>query len=153
MPEHFAGGDIARILPHRYPFLFIDTLDVIEEGKRARGVKRVTGEECLCDPVSGVPIGWPNLLVLEALAQATAAILVSATDGAVGTIGYFASMEQVKMRDPARPGETLLLDVELLRMRRGLSRVRGVATVGGRLVARATFTVSLRATVSEGRGR
>lgn len=137
--------DILRLLPHRSPFLFVDALETIEPGKRVRGLKRITGSECLLDPNTDVPIAWPNLLVIEALAQTTAGILVDLVDGVAGAIGYFVRMDNVKLRDPARPGDTLVLDVELERVRRGVARMRGEARVGDRLVARATFTVALRA--------
>jgi 3-hydroxyacyl-[acyl-carrier-protein] dehydratase len=150
MADRYDGESMHGLLPHRYPFLFVDTLEVLEHGRRARGLKRVTGEECLFDPNTGAPLGWPNLLVLEALAQATAAVLVGATDGAAGAIGYFANMEQVRLRDPALPGDTIVLDVELLRMRRSIAWVKGAARVDGRLVARALFTVALRARAEGG---
>lgn len=150
MGDRLEGAALQRLLPHRFPFLFLDSLETLEDG-RARGVKRVTGGECLLDPVTGAPLHWPNLLVLEGLAQATAIILADVADGAPAAIGYFAGMEQVRLRDPALPGDTLTFDVELLRMRRGVARIRGEARVGARLVARATFTVALRATPDGGR--
>ncbi|MEO7962415.1 MAG: 3-hydroxyacyl-[acyl-carrier-protein] dehydratase FabZ, partial [Gemmatimonadaceae bacterium] len=113
------AAELAHLLPHRFPFLFVDSIEVLERGRLVRGTKRVTGSECLLDPASGVPIAWPNLLALEALAQTTAGILADLEDGAEGAIGYFARMDKVKLRDPAMPGDTLVLDVELLRSRRG----------------------------------
>ena len=144
--ERHDSTALLRLLPHRFPFIFVDSIEVLEAGKRVRGLKRVTGSECLLDPQTGVPIAWPNLLVIEALAQSSVGILVDLVDGAEGAIGYFVRMDQVKLREPAVPGDTLVFDIELLRARRGLARVRGVARVGDRLVARATFTVALRAT-------
>jgi 3-hydroxymyristoyl/3-hydroxydecanoyl-(acyl carrier protein) dehydratase len=149
--ERHDSAALLRLLPHRFPFIFVDSIEVIEAGKRVRGFKRITGSECLLDPESGVPIAWPNLLVIEALAQSSVGILADLVDGAEGAIGYFVRMDQVKLREPAVPGDTLVFDIELLRARRGLARVRGVARVGDRLVARATFTVALRAT-SESEG-
>ncbi len=143
------ANDVLRLLPHRSPFLFVDALETIEPGKRVRGLKRITGSECLLDPLTEAPIAWPNLLAIEALAQATAGILVDLVDGVEGAIGYFVRMDRVKLRDPALPGDTLVLDVELVRLRRGVARVRGEAHVGDRLVARATFTVALRANAEQ----
>ena len=148
--ERRDAAELLRLLPHRFPFLFVDSIEVVEAGKHVRGHKRVTGSECLLHPSSGVPLGWPNLLAIEALAQTTVGILADLVDGAEGAIGYFVRREQVKLRDPAVPGDSLVLDVELLNARRGLVRVRGVARVGERLVARATFTVALRATADKG---
>lgn len=133
------------LLPHRHPFLFVDSITVVDPGRHVRGVKRVTSGDCARETVGGVPLTWPNLLVLEALAQAASAILAGLADGAAGTVGYFASMTNVRLREPARPGETLTLDVRLVRFRRGIARVLGVATVDDRFVARATFAVALRA--------
>lgn len=145
MSATYDAHALQHLLPHRHPFLFVDAITVIDPGRHVRGVKRVTSSDCAREPVSGVPLAWPNLLVLEALAQAASAILAGLADGAVGTVGYFASMSDVRLRAPARPGETLTLDVRLVRFRRGVARVLGVATVDDRFVARATFAVALRA--------
>ena len=132
------------LLPHRYPFLLVDRLRVEEAGRHAVGLKRVTGSEWFGAAGPAELAAMPGLLVVEALAQTSAAVLVGLLDGAAGAIGYFAAIERVRFRDVARAGDTLLLDVALRSFRRGIARLRGEATVDGRLVAAARFTTIVR---------
>jgi 3-hydroxyacyl-[acyl-carrier-protein] dehydratase len=135
--------DVLSVLPHRYPFVFVDRLRVIEPGRRAMGLKRVTGTEWFGG--SALPNGeMPGLLVVEALAQTSAAVLIGLLDGADGAIGYFAAADRVKFRALPRAGDTIVLSVELVWYRRGVARLCGIATVNGELSARATFTTVVR---------
>jgi 3-hydroxyacyl-[acyl-carrier-protein] dehydratase len=135
--------DVLSVLPHRYPFLFVDRLRVIEPGRRAMGLKRVTGSEWFGE--SELPNGeMPGLLVVEALAQTSAAVLIGLLDGSEGAIGYFASADRVKFRTLPRAGDTLLMAVELVWYRRGVARLSGVATVNGQRSTRANFTTVVR---------
>jgi 3-hydroxymyristoyl/3-hydroxydecanoyl-(acyl carrier protein) dehydratase len=135
--------DVLSVLPHRYPFLFVDRLRVVEPGRRALGLKRVTGSEWFGEPE--LPNGeMPGLLVVEALAQTSGAVLIGLLDGIDGAIGYFAGADRVKFRTLPRVGDTLIMSVELVWYRRGVARLRGVATVDGQLCTRATFTTVVR---------
>ena len=135
--------DVLSVLPHRFPFLFVDRLRVIEPGRRALGLKRVTGSEWFGE--GELPNGeMPGLLVVEALAQTSAGILIGLLDGSDGAIGYFAGADRVKFRTLPRVGDTLVMSVELVWYRRGVARLRGIATVNGRLSTRATFTTVVR---------
>lgn len=139
------SSEILNVLAHRYPFLLVDRIDIIERGRRVEGRKRVTGGEWF-GPASGDPqISMPNLLVIESLAQTSAALLLDLVDAAAGVVGYFAAIERVRLREPARAGDTLVLTVELASFRRGIARLKGVATVKGRRVASASFTTIVRA--------
>lgn len=136
---------VLDVLAHRYPFLLVDRLRVVEPGRRAQGLKRVTGSEWLGNDAS-VPGGaMPGLLVVEALAQTSAGVLVALLDGTSGAIGYFAAARRVRFRTLPRAGDTLLLSVELLQFRRGVARLAGVASVDGVLAASAEFTAVVRA--------
>jgi 3-hydroxyacyl-[acyl-carrier-protein] dehydratase len=135
--------DVLSVLPHRYPFLFVDRLRVVEPGRRALGLKRVTGTEWFGEPE--LPNGeMPGLFVVEALAQTSAAVLIGLLDGADGAIGYFAGANRVKFRALPRAGDTLVMSVELVWYRRGVARLSGIATVNGKLSARADFTTVVR---------
>lgn len=135
--------DVLSVLPHRYPFLFVDRLRVIEPGRRALGLKQVTGTEWF--GADELPNGeMPGLLIVEALAQTSAAVLIGLLDGSDGAIGYFASADRVKFRALPRAGDTLVMTVELVWYRRGVARLHGVATVNGRLATRADFTTVVR---------
>jgi 3-hydroxyacyl-[acyl-carrier-protein] dehydratase len=145
-----AGGEwtdalsVLGVLAHRYPFLLVDRLRVVEPGRRALGLKRVTGSEWLGHAAS-VPGGaMPGLLIVEALAQTSAGVLVGLLDGASGAIGYFAAANRVRFRALPRAGDTLLLEVELTQYRRGVARLKGVASIGGLLSASAEFTAVVR---------
>lgn len=138
------AAEVLALLPHRYPFLLVDRLRVVEPGRHAVGLKRVTGGEWFGAAGPAALAAMPGLLVVEALAQASSAVLVGLLDGAAGAIGYFAAIERVRFREPARAGDTLRLDVTLRSFRRGVARLRGVATVDGRLVADVRFTTIVR---------
>jgi 3-hydroxymyristoyl/3-hydroxydecanoyl-(acyl carrier protein) dehydratase len=145
------GEVLASLLPHRYPFLMVDRIRVIEPGRRAIGSKRVTGGEWWCATRDAAAttreaMTMPYSLVVEALAQTTCALLQESIDGASGAIAYFAAADRVRLRRGARPGDLLQLAVTLVSWRRGICRTRGVATVDGALVASATLTTMLRAT-------
>lgn len=143
---------VLALLAHRYPLLLVDRIDVVERGVRVRGHRRVTGGEWAAGGpgVAGWLPGMPGLLAVEALAQTSAALLLDLVSGAEGVVGYFAALERVRLRDPARVGDALHLDVTLRSFRRGIAKLRGAATVDdgaatGRLVASADFTALVRA--------
>ena len=149
-PDDANGGDwtdalpVLGVLAHRYPFLLVDRLRIVEPGRRALGLKRITGGEWLGNTAS-VPGGaMPGLLIVEALAQTSAGVLVGLLDGASGAIGYFAAARRVRFRTLPRPGDTLLLSVELVQYRRGVARLEGVATIDGTLSTSAEFTAIVR---------
>jgi 3-hydroxyacyl-[acyl-carrier-protein] dehydratase len=132
------------VLAHRFPFLLVDRLRVVEAGRRALGLKRVTGAEWFGIASTNANPEMPGLLVVEALAQTSAGVLLGLLDGASGAIGYFAAAERVRFRALPRAGDTLLLSVELVWFRRGVAKLRGVATVSGRLAVSAEFTAVVR---------
>lgn len=108
------------------------------------------GQVPRAEPV-GRSTALPGPLAVEALAQTSAALLVDLLDDAAGAVGYFAGLQRVRLRDPARPGDTLRLRVELRAFRRGVAWLRGVADVDGRTVATVDFTTVVRARRPEGR--
>ena len=136
---------ILTVLAHRYPFLLVDRIDVIDRGRRVEGTKRVTGSEWFGAAWRPGDAAMPNMLVVEALAQTSAALLLGLVNSTEGVVGYFAALERVKFRDPAVAGDTLILDVELTTFRRGVAHLKGRATVNGRRVVSAGFTTIVRA--------
>lgn len=137
-------GDVLGVLAHRYPFLLVDRLRVVEPGRRAIGLKRVTAAEWLSVASVDGAREMPALLVIEALAQTSAGVLIALLDGSSGAIGYFAAANRVRFREMPRAGDTLVLTVDLVWFRRGVARLRGVATVDGRVAASAEFTAVVR---------
>jgi 3-hydroxyacyl-[acyl-carrier-protein] dehydratase len=138
---------ILKVLAHRYPFLLVDSINVIEPGRRVEGIKRVTAGEWFGAAWRPEEAAIPNTLAIEALAQTSAALLLGLVDARAGVVGYFAAIERVRLRDPAVAGDTLVLTVELESFRRGIARLKGRATVNGRRVASASFTTIVRAAV------
>ncbi len=139
--------DPFALLPHRFPFLLLDTITVPEPGRRVTGTKAVTGHESslIGAGTDGRVHAMPHLLIVEALAQLSAAILVALLDGKSGAIGYFIGIDRVRFRSDAMPGDILDLSVELRQFRRGICRSHGVARVGAQRIVQADLTTILRA--------
>jgi 3-hydroxymyristoyl/3-hydroxydecanoyl-(acyl carrier protein) dehydratase len=142
---------IQALLPHRYPFLLVDRIDVVEAGKRVTGYKRVTGGEWWNDGASmagdatpAMP-AMPHSLILEALAQTSGALVRDLLDGADNARAYFMAAHRVRIRRPAAAGDLLTFDLSLVSWRRGICRARGVASVDGQTVLSAELTTVVRA--------
>jgi 3-hydroxyacyl-[acyl-carrier-protein] dehydratase len=137
--------DSARILatlPHRYPFLLVDRVLEVDEGRRALGVKNVSVNEWFFQGhFPGMPV-MPGVLILEALAQ-IAAIAVLSRPGDEGRIPYFAGIDRCRFRRPVVPGDVLMLEAELVQARARAGKGRGRATVDGKLVAEAEMLFAL----------
>ena len=132
--------DLLQLLPHRFPMLLVDRETVLERGRRVVGVKRITSGDCWA--TGGKEL--PHMLVLEALAQTSSALVRDLMDGAEGAVAYFMGLDRVKLRAAARIGDELSMDLGILQWRRGVCRTAGVATVNGQLVASATLTTVVR---------
>ena len=140
--------DVVGVLAHRYPFLLVDRLRVVEPGRRALGLKRVTAADWWSEAAESGMWEMPATLVVEALAQTSAGVLIGLLDGSSGAVGYFAAADRVRLRSLPRVGDTLSLSVELVWYRRGVARLRGVASVDGRLAVSANFTTVVRGRVA-----
>ena len=141
-----AFPDVLDLLPHRFPFLLVDRITALDPGRRAEGLKRLTGGEWFLgeaslDPHPPADPTMPNGLVVEALAQLSAAVLIGLVDNAAGAVGYFMGLDRVRYRGTARAGDDLRLGVELRQFRRGVCRLHGDAWVGDRRIVRADLTI------------
>lgn len=129
---------IARILPHRFPFLLIDRVLVIEPGKRLTAIKNVSiNEPFFQEHWPGRPI-MPGVLILEALAQAAGLMIADFVDSA-RKVTMIAAIDDARLRKPVVPGDQLKLEVNCLRLKSSIALVKGVATVDGLVAAEATF--------------
>lgn len=139
--------DPLTLLPHRFPLLLVDRIVSVEPGKRAIGVKTVTGNEwsCIGSNRDAAALEMPHLLIVEALAQLSAAVLVTLIEGGSGAIGYFLGISNVRFRGRAAPGDVLELSIELQHFKRGVCRTRGIARVGALEIVRADLTTIMRA--------
>ena len=134
---------VMQILPHRYPFLMVDRVTKIG-GNRIFAVKGVTmNEPFFQGHFPGHPI-MPGVLQLEAMAQVAGILMMKQAENA-GQIAYFMSAEDVKWRKPVVPGDTLVIEVELTKMRGKIGKAKGVCKVRGEVVSEAEVTFILRA--------
>jgi len=133
--------EIAKILPHRYPFLLVDKVISVEKFKRAVGIKCVTANEPqFTGHFPDRPI-MPGVLMVEALAQLAGVVCMSPGDQV-----FFAGIDGVKFRKPVVPGDTLVMEVEVLKFREksGIAKLSGKAYVDGKLVIQVKeFTCAL----------
>ncbi|MCP4201378.1 MAG: 3-hydroxyacyl-ACP dehydratase FabZ [bacterium] len=134
---------IKSVLPHRYPFLLVDKVLELESGERARAVKNVTvNEPFFVGHFPGQPV-MPGVLVIEALAQAAGILLIHDRSDRAEHLIYLAGVDDAKFRRPVRPGDQLILDVEIIRARPSFAKVHGVARVDGQVAAEAMLTSAM----------
>jgi len=134
---------IMEILPHRYPFLLVDRVLELQEGRRIVALKNVSSNEPFFQGhFPGNPI-MPGVLVVEAMAQAGAVLLLHSRPESRGRIVYFAGIDKAKFRRPVVPGDPLRLEVEVLKLRTRTCLMRGEAHVGDSMVAEAEIFSSL----------
>lgn len=121
---------IKAIIPHREPFLLVDAIEEMEEGKRAVGILRVDERMlALKGHFPGYPV-MPGVLQIEAIAQVGAVAILSMPEYK-GKLAMFGGVDKVKFRCQVRPGDTLRMEVELESLRASAGRGHGVATVDG----------------------
>jgi UDP-3-O-[3-hydroxymyristoyl] N-acetylglucosamine deacetylase/3-hydroxyacyl-[acyl-carrier-protein] dehydratase len=132
---------LMKVLPHRYPFLMVDKITKIE-GNKVTGVKNVTvNEPYFQGHFPNHPV-MPGVLQLEAIAQVAGVMMLRQADN-VGKLAYFMSAESVRWRKPVRPGDTLVIEVELTRSRGKIGKAKGVCSVDGETVSEAEVTFML----------
>jgi 3-hydroxyacyl-[acyl-carrier-protein] dehydratase len=138
----FAG--ILKILPHRYPFLFVDGILAYEKEKSIIGQKNVSfNEPFFTGHFPGEPV-MPGVLQIEALAQISCILIfLSFPEESAGKRPAFAGIEEARFRKPVRPGHVLTLKGELEKYRRGFAVVRARAEIEGELAAEAIIKASL----------
>ncbi|MCB1354692.1 MAG: 3-hydroxyacyl-ACP dehydratase FabZ [Rhodobacteraceae bacterium] len=135
---------IKRMIPHRYPFLMIDKVVNIAANASAVGIKNVTVNEPHFDGHFPVRPVMPGVLIIEAMAQ-TAAVLVVETLDLMDSdrLVYFMSIEGAKFRQPVVPGDQLELHVEVIRGKSKVWKFNGTAKIDGRICAEAVFTAMI----------
>jgi len=132
---------VKKAIPHRYPFLLVDKIDVIQEDKYCVGTKMVTVNEHYFEGhFPGQPV-MPGVLIVESMAQTACAMLLS-KGGYEGKIAFFMGIDEAKFRAPVLPGSVLKHHIEILRLGRA-GKFRGEAFVEGKPVAEANMTFAL----------
>jgi len=137
---------ILKQLPHRYPILLVDRVLSIEKGKTIQALKNVTiNEPFFTGHFPHRPV-MPGLLMLEAMAQ-TPALLAFHTLGCTPdqqTLHYFAGIDGARFKRPVEPGDQLIMDVSLERMKAGIFKFKGVTRVGADVACEAELMCTMR---------
>lgn len=134
---------IMQALPHRYPFLLVDRILEVDEGKRIVGLKNVTiNEPFFPGHFPGHPV-MPGVLIVEAMAQTGGLLLMDQVEDPASKVVYFMSIDKVKFRKPVVPGDQLRFELEMVRFRGKTCQMRGVATVDGEKVCEAEMMAAI----------
>ncbi|MCM8775944.1 MAG: UDP-3-O-acyl-N-acetylglucosamine deacetylase [Candidatus Omnitrophica bacterium] len=135
-PPVLNAEDIQKIIPHRYPFLFVDRIENFEPEKRAVGYKQVSMNDYFFQGhFPGHPV-MPGVLIIEAMAQVGGVIMLSSKENR-NKIAYFMSLDSAKFRQPVFPGDELRMEVEVVKKRARTGQCVGRAYVGDKLVCEA----------------
>jgi 3-hydroxyacyl-[acyl-carrier-protein] dehydratase len=134
--------EIQKIIPHRPPFLLVDRIEELDPGKHAIGTKCVTmNEPFFAGHFPGKAV-MPGVLILEALAQTGALVMLSVEQNA-GKIVYFGGMEKVKFKRQVVPGDVLKLEVEITKSKGSFGVGTAVAYVGDQIAVEAILTFAI----------
>ena len=138
--------EIIKQLPHLYPFLLVDRVLELDKGKTIKALKNVTMNEPFFEGHFPHRPVMPGVLMLEALAQAAALLAFDALDTSPSDdmVYYFAGIDGARFKRPVEPGDQLILDVELLRMKAGIFKFKARASVEGELAVEAELTCAMR---------
>ena len=138
--------EILKKLPHRYPILLVDRVLEIEKGKRIRALKNVSvNEPYFVGHFPHRPV-MPGVLMIEALAQAATLLALDSMDAQLDdkTVVYFAGIDACRFKRPVEPGDQMIMDVSLLRMKAGIFKFKGVITVDEHVVCEAELMCTMR---------
>ncbi len=143
MKTEYNIEEILEVLPHRFPFVFIDRVIKLDPGKTVTALKNVNiNEWYFPGHFPGTPI-MPGVLILESMAQAGAFLILHDLEDPKKKGMLFTSIEKSKFRKPVVPGDQLVIKLELLKFKLGTAKIQGAAFVGDKLVAEATLMASL----------
>lgn len=136
-------NQIKEVIPHRYPFLLIDQVVEMEEGKRVVAKKNVTiNEPFFQGHFPDYPV-MPGVLIVEALAQAGAVAMLQKEENK-GKIGFLAGIDSCRFKRQVVPGDTLMLEVEITRLKGPIGKGKAKATVDGELACEAEIMFALQ---------
>ena len=138
----YTAKEIMEIIPHRHPFMLIDTIEELEPGERALGRKCVSfNEPYFAGHFPGNPV-MPGVLIIEALAQ-TGAVAILCQDEWKGKTAYFAGINNAKFKQKVVPGDTLELTTEIIKVKGPIGVGKAVARVNGKVACMAELTFAI----------
>lgn len=138
----FTIENILKILPHRYPFLLVDRVEVLESGKKGVGYKAVTiNEPYFQGHFPDLPI-MPGVLIAEAMAQVGAVILLS-EEKHKGKTPYFAGINKLRFKRKVVPGEVLRMEIEIIKVRGSIGIGKGSSYVEDKMAAEGEFLFAI----------
>ena len=139
----FDINDIIKVLPHRYPFILIDRVEITEPGERLIALKNMTiNEPFFQGHFPGQPV-MPGVLSLEIMAQAGSFLMLSQVKDPLSTNMFFSAVEKTKFRKPIVPGDQLKIHMTLAKKKLNLCKFHGVCKVDDEIVAEAFFSANL----------
>ena len=139
----FDINDIIKVLPHRYPFILIDRIEITEPGKRLIALKNMTiNEPFFQGHFPGQPV-MPGVLSLEIMAQAGSFLMLSQVEDPLSANMFFSAVEKTKFRKPIVPGDQLMVYMTLAKKKLNLCKFHGVCKVDDEIVAEAFFSANL----------
>ena len=138
LPLDYAA--IEQILPHRYPFLLVDRITEFEVDKRIVGIKNVSLNERYLS--HGEPPVLPPTILTEAVAQVGAIMILAKPENRQRLI-FFAGIERVRFRRPVHPGDVVIIEAKVIRLRSRMGLLKGDARVDGKVVVEGTMTFAL----------
>ncbi|WP_017185347.1 3-hydroxyacyl-ACP dehydratase FabZ [Alkalibacillus haloalkaliphilus] len=133
---------IKDIIPHRYPFLLVDQVTELEDGKRAVGFKNVTANEPFFQGHFPNYMVMPGVLIVEALAQVGAVAILNLDDNK-GKLGMFTGIDKCRFKRQVKPGDTLKLEVEMVKLKGPVGKGKAVATVDGEVACEAEIMFAI----------
>ena len=134
--------EIMEVLPHRAPFLLIDTIEELEAGTRAVARKNVTyNEPYFAGHFPGNPV-MPGVLIIEALAQVGAVAILGLPENK-GKTAYFAGIDKARFKQKVCPGDVLLLETKIVKVKGPIGIGEATATVNGKVAAKAELTFAI----------
>ena len=138
----YTAKEIMEIIPHRQPFMLIDTIEELEQGVRALGKKCVSfNEPFFAGHFPGNPV-MPGVLIIEALAQTGAVALLGLPEWK-GKTAYFVGIDKVRFKQKVYPGDVLMLETKIIKVKGPIGVGEAVATVDGKVVAKAELTFAI----------
>lgn len=138
----YSAKEILEIIPHRHPFMLLDTIEELEPGVRAVGKKCVSFNEAFfAGHFPGNPV-MPGVLIIEALAQTGAVALLGLPEWK-GKTAYFVGIDKARFKQKVLPGDVLMLETKIVKLKGPIGIGEAVASVDGKVVAKAELSFAI----------